>query len=280
MARQEAEHVLIQVRGRERKERGERHTRGRRRQTDEVALGATGLGDVEAREPDGGRHDVEVAEEPSRLAAGRELELVDEKSWRHAEAHDIHQAVELRAESRAGARQPCHPAIERVEDAGEEDVPAGAIELPARRQYHGPDAEEQIEQCEQARHDDHDAPHAAGAGERLHGTYSANTVAPACTRSPTATLTVDRAAAGTNTSTREPKRIMPIRAPCIARAPAAPSVTMRRAMSPAIWRTSSGPRAPRSPTDACSFSRLALSDAACRNRPGLYRTSSTVPVAG
>src|SRR5213076_2983938 len=107
------------------------------------------------------------------------------------------------------------------------------------------------------------------AGEWGHWAYSANTVAPACTRSPTATLTVDRAAAGTNTSTREPNRIMPIRAPCIARAPAAPSVTIRRAISPAIWRTSSGPRAPRSPTDACSFSRLALSDAACRNRPGL-----------
>src|SRR5437879_7688925 len=183
------------------------------------------------------------------------------------------------APNRVPVRQPRHPAIERVEDAGEEDVPAGAIELPARRQHHGPDAEKQIEQREQARYDDHDAPH-AGAGEWLHRAYSANTVAPACTRSPTATRTVDRAAAGTNTSTREPNRIMPIRAPCIARAPAAPSVTIRRAISPAIWRTSSGPRAPRSPTDACSFSRLALSDAACRNRPGLYRTSSTVPVAG
>src|SRR2546430_12421166 len=85
--------------------------------------------------------------------------------------------------------------MERVEDAGEEDVPAGAIELPARRQHHGPDAEKQIEQREQARYDDHDAPH-AGAGEWLHWAYSANTVAPACTRSPTATRTVDPAAAG------------------------------------------------------------------------------------
>src|SRR5207247_6433979 len=180
---------------------------------------------------------------------GRELELVDEKGRRHAEAHHVHQTVELRAEPRAGARQPRHPAIERVEHAGEEDVPAGAIKLAARRQHHGPDAEEQIEQREQARHDDHDAPHAAGAGERLHGAYSASTVAPACTRSPTDTRTVDRAATGKNTSTREPNRMMPIRAPCVARSPAAPSVTMRRAMSPAIWRTSTGPRAPRRATD-------------------------------
>src|SRR2546425_799479 len=271
--------MLIQLRGRERKECRERHAGGRRRQADEIALGASGLGDVEAGQPDGGRHDVEVAENPLRLAAGRELQLVDEKGRGDAEAHDVHQAVELGAEPGAGARQPRHPAIERVEHAGEEDVPAGAIELPARRQHHGPDAEEQIEQGEQARRDDHDAPH-AGAGERPQGVYSANTVAPACTRSPTATRTVDRAETGTNTSTRDPNRMIPIRSPCVARSPAAPSVTMRRAMRPAIWRTSSGARAARSPTDACSLSRLALSEAACRNRPGWYRTSSTVPVAG
>src|SRR6058998_1623336 len=52
-----------------------------------------------------GRHDVEIAEDPLRLAAGRELELVDEKGRRHAEAHHVHQTVELRAEPRAGARQ-------------------------------------------------------------------------------------------------------------------------------------------------------------------------------
>src|SRR6266513_264382 len=271
--------MLIQVRGRERKECRERHAGGRRGQSDEGALRAAGLSDVEPGEPDGRRHDVEVAEDPLRLAGDRELELVDEKGRRDTEAHHVHQAVELCTEAGAGAGQSRDPAVERIEHAGEEDVPAGAIELAARGQHHGPDAEEPIEQREQARHDDHDAPH-AGAGERLHGVYSASTVAPARTRSPTATLTVDRAAAGTNTSTREPNRIMPIRAPCIARAPAAPSVTIRRAISPAIWRTRSGPRAPRSPTDACSFSRLALSDAACRNRPGLYRTSSTVPVAG
>src|SRR6266576_6437389 len=271
--------MLIQVRGRERKECRERHAGGRRGQSDEGALRAAGLGDVEPCEPDGSRHDVEVAEDPLRLAGDRELELVDEKCRRDTEAHDVHQAVELRAEAGAGAGQPRDSAVERIEDAGEEDVPAGTIELAARGQHHGPDAEEQIEQREQARHDDHDTPHAGGA-EGLHGAYSASTVAPACTRSPTATRTVGRAAAGKNTSTREPKRIMPIRAPCVARSPGAPSVTMRRAMSPAIWRTSRRPRAARNPTDACSLSRLALSDAAWRNRPGLYRTSSTVPVAG
>src|SRR6266513_1173297 len=87
VARHEAEYVLIQLRGRERKERRERHAGGRRGQSDEVALRATGLRDVEARQPDGRRHDVEVAENPLRLAGGRELELVDEKCGRGTEAH-------------------------------------------------------------------------------------------------------------------------------------------------------------------------------------------------
>src|SRR6266700_3678827 len=232
--------MLIQVRGRERKECRERHAGGRRGQSDEGALRAAGLSDVEPGEPDGRRHDVEVAEDPLRLAGDRERELVDEKGRRDTEAHHVHQAVELCTEAGAGAGQSRDPAVERIEHAGEEDVPAGAIELAARGQHHGPDAEEQIEQREQARHDDHDAPHTGGA-EGLHRAYSASTVAPAWTRSPTATRSVDRAA----------------------------TVTMRRAMSPAIWRTSRGPRAARNPTDACSLSRLALSVAAWRNRPGL-----------
>src|SRR3989442_12280160 len=123
--------MLIQLRGRERKECRERHAGGRRRQADEIALGAPGLGDVEAGQPDSGRHDVEVAENPFRLAAGRELELVDEKGRGDTEAHYVHQAVELPAKPGTGTREPCYPAIERVEHAGEEDVPAGTVELPA-----------------------------------------------------------------------------------------------------------------------------------------------------
>ena len=64
------------------------------------------------------------------------------------------------------------------------------------------------------------------------------------------------------------------------RSPVRPSVTMRRAISPAIWRTSTGPAGPRIPTEACSLSRLAFSDAACRNFPGLRCTSSIDPASG
>src|SRR6059058_4601261 len=71
-------------------------------------------------------------------------------------------------------------AVQRVEDAGEEDVPAGPVELAARREHDGPDAEEQVEQREQARHHDHDAPHRRGEGP--HKVYSASTLAHAARR--------------------------------------------------------------------------------------------------
>src|SRR5205807_933567 len=279
MARQDAEHLLIQGRGRERVERRQRHARGGRGQADEGAFGATRLRDVEPGQPDRRRHHVEVAEDPLDLPPARELELINEEGRRDPEAHHVHQAVELRPEAGAGLGEPGDPAVQRVENAGEEDVPPRSVELAARRQHDGPDAEEQVEEREQAGHDDHDAPHRRG-GEGPHDRYSASTLAPARTRSPTVTRTAGRAATTRNTSTREPNRIIPMRSPWVARPPMVPSVTMRRAMSPAICRTSSGPRAARTPTEACSLSRLALSEAACRKRPGLWRTSSTVPVAG
>src|SRR2546423_515414 len=279
MARQDAEPVLIQLGGGEGVERRQRHARGRRRETDEGPFRAARLRDVEPGQPDRRRHYIEIAEDPLGLPAARELELINKERGRDPEAHHVHQAVELRPEAGAGLGEPGHPAVQRVEDAREKDVPPGAVELAARREHDGPDAEEQIEEREQAGHDDHDAPHRP-TGEGPHAAYSASTLAPARTRSPTATRSAGRPAAARNTSTREPKRIMPRRSPCVARAPTAPSVTMRRATSPAICRTSSAPRAARTPTEACSLSRLALSEAAWRKRPGWWRTSSTMPVAG
>src|SRR2546430_2927251 len=177
------------------------------------------LRDVEPAQQDRRRHQVEVAEDPLGRPAARELELIDEEGGGDPEAHHVRQAVELRPEAGAGLREPGDPAVQRVEDAGEEDVPAGPVELAARREHHGPDAEEQVEQREQARHYDHDAPHRRGEGP--HEVYSASTLAPARTRAPTATRTVGRAAAARNTSTREPNRIRPIRSPRVARAPPA-----------------------------------------------------------
>src|SRR3989442_2312588 len=240
---------------------------GGRGEPDERGLGGPRLRHVEAGEPDRRRHHVEVAEDPGRLARGRELELVHEERGGDPEAHHVHEAVELRPETRPRVGEARHAAVERVEDAGEEDVPARPAVLSAGGQHHRPDAEEQIEEREQARHDHDHAPDGARAERRPHSGYSASTPAPARTRSPGATRTAGRSAAGSNTSTREPNLIIPIRSASVTRSPSRHSVTLRRAISPAIWRTSTLPRSPRIPTDACSLSRLALSVAACRNFP-------------
>ena len=106
------------------------------------------LGDVETREPDRRRHDIEEAEDPLRRARCGELELVDEERRRHAEAHDVHQTVQLLSEPRPGSGEPRDAAVEHVEDPAQEDVPPGAVELAPRGQHHRPDAEEQVEQGE------------------------------------------------------------------------------------------------------------------------------------
>src|SRR5207249_8428727 len=140
----------------------------------------------------------------------------------------------------------------------------GAVEFAARGEHHRPDAEKQVEQREQTRHDDDDATERQRWWSHA---YSASTVPPTRTRSPGLTLTTGRRESGRKTSVREPNRINPSRSPCVTRAPSFASVTMRRAIRPAICRTSTGPRGPRNPIDDCSLSRLAFSAAACRNLP-------------
>src|SRR6266852_1469024 len=232
-----------QLRLSERIERRHRHAGRGRREADEVALRAARLRHIEAREADRGRHHVEVAEDPGRRAGAREFDLKHEERGCDAEAHDVDEAIE---------------------NSGEHDEPAGAVELAPRRQDHRPDAEEEIEEREQTRHHDDDA---ADREWRWSHAYSASTVPPTRTRSPRLTLTTGRAESGRKTSVREPNRIRPSRAPCATWSPGRGSVTMRRAMRPAICRTSTGPCGPRMPIEACSLSRLAFSVPACRNLP-------------
>src|SRR3989338_5293020 len=69
------------------------------------------------------------------------------------------------------------------------------------------------------------------------------TVTPAVTRSPTRTVT--RVPRGIRQSVREPKRIMPKRAPATSLSPAPTRHTMRRATTPAICTTVTRARSPR-----------------------------------
>src|SRR2546425_4578944 len=48
-----------------------------------------------------------------------------------------------RAEARARLGKARHAPVERIQDPGEEDVPARPVELAAGREHHRPDAEEQ-----------------------------------------------------------------------------------------------------------------------------------------
>ena len=63
--------------------------------------------------------------------------------------------------------------------------------------------------------------------------------------------------------------IMPSRSHWCTGVPTRWSVTMRLAMSPAICRTSTLPVGAASPTEACSFDKLAFSAPACPNAPAL-----------
>src|SRR2546422_8681369 len=54
-----------------------------------------------------------------------------------------------RAEARARLGKARHAPVERVQDPGEEDVPARPVELAAGREHHCPDAEEQVERSEE-----------------------------------------------------------------------------------------------------------------------------------
>src|SRR5260370_5447213 len=193
MRRRGAKQVLVRFGRRERVERRERHAGRRGGKPEERVPRAPHLCDVEARQPKRGGHRVEIAEDPHGLPGAGEVELIDEEGGRDPEAHDVDQAVELGPEPGPGLRESGDAAVQRVQDPGEEDVPAGPVELAARREHHGPDAEEQVEQREQAGHDDHHAPH-RGPGEAPPPTYSTSTLAPAWTRSPTFTRTPGRPA--------------------------------------------------------------------------------------
>ena len=235
-----------------------------------ACFGPSSLNDVEARQPDCDGHDIKVTEDPLGLPGAAERQHVHQERRCHAEAHDVHEAVQLLAELRSRVRHAGEPAVQRVQDAGEDDVPPRAVELAPGRQHHRPDPEKQIEEREQARHHHH---HAAHVRTRQPRPFTRRTPpAPRPRPAPGRRRRRGRWGGRRGAGTRPPasrNRIIPSAGSCVARSPTRLSVTMRRAMSPAIWRTSSGPCAPRIPTDDCSFSRLAFSDAACRNRPAL-----------
>ena len=114
---------------------------------------------VEAGEAQGpaGREG-EGEEEPEEAHRG-ERPLVDEQRGGRPERDHVGEAVELHPEVGLGARHPGHPAVEHVEEDGEEDGQRRPVELLGRGvpggQGHGVEPEEDRADREQVRQHEH-----------------------------------------------------------------------------------------------------------------------------
>src|SRR6185369_11039262 len=145
------------------------------------------------------------AEHPAETTGVAELEEIHQQGGRDAEGDDINERVEFGAEAGAGIREPGDATIECVEHAREDDEPAGPEKVAVIGGHNRPETEEEIAEGKCARHHDDDTPHAVPrCGTFAVHFHSAITVTPAWVTSPC--LTRMLVPAGTNTSTREPKR--------------------------------------------------------------------------
>ena len=81
----------------------------------------------------------------------------------HAEADGVHQRVQFGPEAGSRAGEAGHPPVQHVQDPGEDDEPAGPLEVAPGRGDDGVDPEEEVPQGE-GRGEDDDAGAAAGPG--------------------------------------------------------------------------------------------------------------------
>src|SRR5262249_9158645 len=153
---------------------------------------------------------------------------IDDQRGRETERDCVDERVELFTESAARSGGARHASVERIGNAAEHDERRRRRDLASNGENDRVDAAEQVEQRQTIRHQHDGAPHSLTAmqpairGRRVHGAVnSATTVTPAETLSPTLTFTVEPT--GTKTSTREPKRMRPMRSPCCTRSPSLPS---------------------------------------------------------
>src|SRR5579871_3242164 len=262
--------------------------RGGNGQPDEVALLGRGGLDVEAREPQRAARDVEGSREPSPPSPWPQRPGVDQDAGRHPEGDQIREGIVLDAEGAARVGEPRDAAVEHVARPGAPDGEGGDPVLVVQRRDDRVEAREQTGGGDQVRDEidaaaqRRDAP-ARPAGHhreplRPHSGASASAVAPARTRSPRRTS--GRTSEGIQRSTREPNMIIPMRSPRRTASPGRTRQTMRRASAPAICTTRYRRPPASSPTALRSLSSEALSAKAARNRPGVCRTASTVPLTG
>ena len=195
--------------------RGEGPSGRGRGEAGEVRLLAPRLLDVEARQANHGAHREHEAEDPipPRLIEDGE---VDDHRGREAERDRVDQGVELLAEATPAVGGASDAPVEGIGHTPEDDVRHRPREVAARRGDDREDAEEQVRQREPVREEDDRAARLRTA-HRHRPPSRAMSVVPAKVVCPTFTFGV--AVVGRKTSTREPKRMIPMRSACSTASP-------------------------------------------------------------
>ena len=278
-----ARYVSEEGRLAERVERGQDHSRGRRGKPVEVPLGFSPLLDVEAGQSNHDGHHVNQGEHPAPGPVG-EIQRIHDEGGRDPEGDCVHQRVQLPAEGGSRSGEAGDAPVEQIRDGSPNDEPPGPLEVPPRGGHDGIEPEEKARHRERRRQDDdasleppgrsHPIDHVVPSRPSIH----AKTVDPPATLSPTAQSRLH--ASGMKRSTLDPNRMRPMRSPHSTCSPCSGYVTIRRARSPAIWRTSTRWSRAIRPREDCSFLSLAFGCQATAYSPGRYSRCATSPEIG
>ena len=99
---------------------------------------------IEPRQAQGGAGHVEEARGPAEAAERLEGPAEHDQRRRHAEGDHVREAVELGAECALAAGEPGDASVEPIEHAGDQDRPAGFVEIA---RHPGDDGVESGEHC-------------------------------------------------------------------------------------------------------------------------------------
>src|SRR5262249_48415918 len=192
----------------------------------------------------------------------------------------------------AGPRGPGHKPVERVEQNSESDRLGRLIEITVttlKRGEHRVESTQHVGHSEEPGQEVHPPAPPAVLGlqpggdpvlvwlEPVHD-QRARTLRPPATCWPGRTRT--SAPARSQTSTPDPKRILPTRPPSATGSPSDFQNSTRRAIHPAIWRKRISPCAVERCTTFCSFSREARERIATWKCPGRYSIFEMRPANG
>ena len=186
----------------------------------EVVLRLPVLLDVESCKPGHHGGDVEEYDNPAPRPVG-EVERVHDEAGGHSEGDGVDKGIQLGPEAGSGPGKAGDPSIQGVQDRREDDEPARPDQLPASYRHQGVDPEEEVAQRER-RGEDNDSPLEVRLLLPARYTHSipwdcgalemrARDVLPTRTRSPLLQVTLH--SSGMKRSTRDPKRISPMRSP-------------------------------------------------------------------